>query len=105
MRDIEKSSGNVFADLGLSDSEELLAKAKLALAIAKVIKARKLTQVEAARIMGVDQPKVSLLVRGRLEGFSIERLCSFLTKLERDIEIVVKEPETKRRGHLTVSYE
>lgn len=78
---VTPSSGNVFADLGLSDADQLLAKADLAIEITRIIEERGLTQVEAAELMGVDQPKVSALVRGRLDGFSMERLYRFLNAL------------------------
>jgi predicted XRE-type DNA-binding protein len=92
----EESSGNVFADLGLPNAEELQAKADLAFEISRTIEERKLTQAEAAEILGVDQPKVSALVRGRLSGFSMERLYRFLNALGRDVEIVVQP--VSRRG-------
>ena len=75
---VTEGSSNVFADLGLPDSEELLAKAQLASTISDIIKGRHLTQTEAASVLGTTQPKVSNLVRGRLEGFSLERLALFL---------------------------
>jgi predicted XRE-type DNA-binding protein len=72
---IEESSGNVFADLGLENPGELLAKAELVQRIADIIAERKLTQVRAAKLLGIDQPKVSALLRGKLDGFSTDRLC------------------------------
>ncbi len=98
----EVGSGNVFKDLGLKDSEELLAKAKLASRIIDVIEARKLTQVAAAKILAVDQPKVSLIYRGRLEDFSIERLMRFLTALGHDLRITVEAKTRRRRGRMIV---
>ena len=77
------SSGNVFADLGLQDADKMLFKAQLAVRIASALKARKLTQVAAAEVLGVDQPKVSKLVRGELYGFSSEQLLRFLIALGR----------------------
>ena len=71
------SSGNVFADMGLPNPEELLAKADLAIQISRIIEERGLTQAQAAELLAIDQPKISALVRGRLEGFSIERLTRF----------------------------
>jgi predicted XRE-type DNA-binding protein len=101
--DIEESSGNVFADLGLPNPEERLAKADLAIRIAGVIRARRLTQASAARILKIDQPKISRLLRGQLSGFSTERLMQFLTRLGRDIEIVIKRtPRSRRQGHVRV---
>ncbi|MFQ5728829.1 MAG: helix-turn-helix domain-containing protein [Waddliaceae bacterium] len=80
-------SGNVFKDLEYSNPEEALAKSELAGEIHKVIKSRKLTQKQAAEIMGIAQPKVSDIVRGKLSKFSIDRLLRFLRLLGRDIEI------------------
>jgi len=100
---ITKSSGNVFADLGLPAPEERLAKAKLAAEIARVIAARRLTQRAAAQLMGIDQPKVSHLLHGRLAGFSTDRLLTWLTALGRDVEIVVRTPRRRRHGRLRVS--
>ncbi len=100
---VTRSSGNVFADLGLPNPEERLAKAQLALEIGRILKQRKLTQRAAATLMGIDQPKVSHLLHGRLSGFSTERLMGFLTALGRDIEIVVRTPPRRRRqGRLRV---
>lgn len=84
---IERSSGNVFADLGLPDAEELQTKVRLAVEIVLAIEARSLSQVAAARILGVTQPKISALKSFKLEGFSVERLMTFLTLLGRDVEI------------------
>jgi predicted XRE-type DNA-binding protein len=101
---VTRGSGNVFADLGLSNPEERLAKAELALAISRAIKERGLTQRQAAALMGIDQPKVSHVLRGRLADFSTERLMSFLTGLGRDIEIVVRPaPKSRKRGRLHVA--
>ena len=101
--DVVEGSGNVFADIGLPYPEERLAKADLAIRIASAIRARRLTQARAARILKIDQPKVSRLLRGRLSGFSTERLMHFLTLLGRDIEIVVKAaPRSRRQGRLRV---
>jgi predicted XRE-type DNA-binding protein len=82
-------SGNVFADLGVRNPEEALAKAELANKISVLIRERKLTQKKAAELLGIDQPKVSMLLRGRLTGFSIERLMRFLMLLGQDIRISV----------------
>ena len=98
------SSGNVFADLGVKNPEEMLFKAQLALRIAEAMKARKLTQGAAADLLGIDQPKVSRLVRGQLYGFSSDQLLRFLTALGQDVEIVVRGPPGRPRakGRLTV---
>ncbi len=94
----EKSSGNVFADLGLSKPEDRIAKAELARQISKIISRQKLTQEAAAELLGIDQPKVSALLRGKMAGFSLERLIRLLNVLGRDVEIVVK-PKPSRRAH------
>jgi len=83
-------SGNVFADLGVARPEEALAKAELARKITETVTRRNLSQAEAAALLQVDQPKVSALTRGRLAGFSLDRLVRFLVLLGNDVEIVVK---------------
>jgi predicted XRE-type DNA-binding protein len=99
----QEGSGNVFADLGLPNAPELQAKADLAVEISRTIAERGLTQAEAAELLGIDQPKVSALVRGRLTGFSMERLYRFLNALGRDVEIVVRAPRaTYRDGTVKV---
>jgi len=101
--DVEEGSSNVFADLGLPNSEERLAKADLAIRIAGAIRARRLTQTAAAKILKIDQPKISRLLRGQLSGFSTERRMHFLTLLGRDVEIVIKPvPRSRRQGRLRV---
>jgi len=87
---ITEGSGNVFADLGLPNAEERKTKAELAYQISTIISERRLTQAHAGAVLGIEQPHVSRLIRGRLSGFSVERLMSFLTALGRDVEIVVK---------------
>ena len=101
---VEKGSGNVFADLGLPDAEGRLAKAELARRIGGIIRERNLNQAEAADLLGIDQPKVSALVRGQLSGFSFERLVRFLNILGRDVQIVVKpKPRGRQRALLSVT--
>ena len=95
-------SGNVFKDLGLKNSEELLAKARLAARIVQILEARKVSQTQAAKLLGVDQPKVSLIYRGRLDDFSVERLMRFLTSLHRDIRIVIGDKPRRGRGRVIV---
>jgi predicted XRE-type DNA-binding protein len=100
---VTPSSGNVFADLGFTDPDEELAKAQLATHIRQVLKRRRLTQTAAAKLMGVDQPKVSALLNGRLAGFSSDRLMRLLTALGQDVEIVVKgKPRSRARGRISV---
>jgi predicted XRE-type DNA-binding protein len=99
-----ESSGNVFADLGTPRAEEALAKAELAQRIIDIIRARRLTQIQAAELLGVDQPKISALSRGRLSDFSIDRLLRFLMLLGRDIEITVRSrPRSRSRARLLVA--
>lgn len=98
---ITESSGNVFADIGLADAELLLAKAKLARQIGKAIKDRGLTATTAAKILQTDQPKVSKILGGHLKGFSTERLATFLTRLNHDVEITVRR-RSAGRGRIRV---
>ena len=86
--------GNVFADLDLPDPELLLAKAKLSIKIEKLIKERRLTQKQAATLMGLTQPNVSDLLRGRLDGFTLDRLFRCLDARGQEIEIVVRPKRT-----------
>ena len=100
---VTPGSGNVFADLGVAEPEEELAKAQLALHIRDAIKRRRLTQAEAARLVGLDQPKISALMNGRLTGFSSDRLLRCLTALGQDVDIVVRsKAKGHARGHLRV---
>src|ERR1700734_2411144 len=95
-----ESSGNVFADLGLENPEEALAKSELARQIAKIIKKKKLTQKKAAEILAIDQPKISSLIRGRLRSFSLERLIRFLNELGQDVSIMISPAQShSERGH------
>jgi predicted XRE-type DNA-binding protein len=100
------SSGNVFADLDIHNPEEALAKAELVFQINKLIKDQGLIQEKAAKKLGIDQPKISMLARGRVEGFSIERLFRFLILLGQDIEIILKPHKRKhmkgQHSHLQV---
>ena len=93
---ITEGCGNVFADLELSNPEERLAKAALAAKIGNVIAERELTQKEAGEIMGIDQPKVSALIRGRLSGYTIDRLIMLLNSLDLDVDITVKPKPASR---------
>lgn len=102
-KEIVKSSGNVFADLGVKNPEEALAKAELALQINRIIKQKRLTQERIAEILGIDQPKVSALINGKLSGFSTDRLIRFLNALGRDVDIVVRfRPRSRGVGHIRV---
>lgn len=97
----ERSSGNVFADLGLPHPEQELLKAKLTLRIYRLIQKRGLKQAEAGKILGIKQPHVSALMRNRAGAFSVERLMDFLTALGQDIEITVR-PTRKPHGEVSV---
>lgn len=100
---VQVSSGNVFADLDLPNPDEMLVKAELARQISEIITKRHLSQVEAAELLGIDQPKVSALMRGKLTGFSTQRLFRFLNALGRDVEIVVKsKPRTRSKARVRV---
>ena len=102
-REFTPSSGNVFADLNLPQADDLLVKAELAAKIIAEIQRRRLTQSQAALLLGIDQPKVSGLKQGKLSGFSIERLMRFLLVLGRDIEITVKaRPKSRTAAKLRV---
>ena len=81
---------NVFADLGFADAGERQAKTRLALELNKILKARKLRQVDSAKLLGIPQPKISALTNYRLDDFSVERLMDFLTSLDRDVEIIIR---------------
>lgn len=101
---VTRGSGNVYADLGFANPAEEMAKAELAIMIDQVIRERRLTQQAAATLMGIDQPKVSHMLHGRLGGFSTQRLMEFLTALGRDVEIVVRAaPRSRKRGRLHVA--
>ena len=88
---VTKGSGNVFADLGLPDAEELETKAKLVIQITKIIKQKKRTQVTAAASLGIDQPRISDLMNGKLRGFSVYRLMHFVSQLGHEVKIVTKD--------------
>jgi predicted XRE-type DNA-binding protein len=101
---VVQSSGNVFADLGFADADERQTKVRLAVAINDILRRRGLPQAKAAEQLGINQPKVSALSKYRLEGFSVERLIRFLTSLNQDVEIVIRnKPRTRREGRVFVT--
>ncbi|HXA49344.1 MAG TPA: helix-turn-helix transcriptional regulator [Candidatus Acidoferrum sp.] len=103
-RESTSSSGNVFADLNLPKADDLFAKAELAAKIIAEIQRRRMTQIQAAAILGIDQPKISALKQGKLSAFSIERLMRLLLLLGRDIEISVKrKPKSRSTARLRVA--
>ena len=98
------SSGNVFADLELKDADEKQTKVRLAVAVKQILRARRLSQVVAARMLGINQPKISALANYKLDGFSVERLMYFLNALDRDVEIVIhKKPRSRRDARIRVT--
>lgn len=100
---IIRGTGNLFADLGYADAEERQTKLRLAHAINGVIARRRLTQTAAAEKLRVNQPKVSALTHYKLDGFSVERLMTFLTALDQDVEIVIrKKPRSRAAGRIVV---
>lgn len=102
-RNVVYGSGNVFADLGLKNADELLVRAALLRRVTQIINERKLTQAKAAQLLGLKQPDVSALLKGRyLRRFSTDRLMRCLTALGQDVEIVVK-PRTARKGQAQIS--
>jgi predicted XRE-type DNA-binding protein len=101
----ESSSGNVFADLGIENAEEELTKANLVWEITQILKKKKLTQAQAAKIMGINQPKVSALMHWKLDGFSVERLLHFLNALGQDIDIILRAKPPKRKHAIINVYQ
>lgn len=105
MSKIESGSTNVYADLGMADAEEMLVKAQLATKIGDIIKRRKLTQVQAAQLLGITQPKLSGLLRGQFRGISETKMLECLTRLGRDVEIVIKSAlRSRTEGHVSVVF-
>ena len=94
---VEVGSGNIFADLGLADANELLLKSQIVVALRRLIDARKLTQTAAAKRIGISQPDLSNVLRGRFRGYSTERLMRMLTAFDQDVEITVR-PRRRKTG-------
>jgi predicted XRE-type DNA-binding protein len=99
---VTDSSGNVFADLDLAHGEEDMLKIHIALAITNTLRKRGLTQAEAAKLIGADQSKVSLILRGRLKGLSADRLIRYLVKLGRDVDVHISRRYADRPGRIRV---
>jgi predicted XRE-type DNA-binding protein len=100
---ITRGTGNVFADLGYADAAERQTKLRLAYAINGLIARRHLVQIAAAEKLGVGQPKISALANYKLDGFSVERLMTFLTALDQDVEIVIRnKPRSRAVGRISV---
>ena len=105
MTDYEESSGNVYADIGLADAEEMLVKAQLASKIGEIIKGRRWTQQQAAEVLGMTQPKLSNLLRGQFRGVSEAKMLECLAKLGRDVKIVVGPARRSTKpGHVEVVF-
>lgn len=105
MSKIEKGSMNVYADLGIADADEMLVKAQLSTKIAEIIKLRKLTQTQASSLLGMTQPKLSNMLRGRFRGISETKMLECMTLLGRDVQIVVKPISRSRKtGHVSVLF-
>jgi predicted XRE-type DNA-binding protein len=100
---VTRGTENVFADLGVPDAAERQAKLRLAYALNQVLHARKLSQSDAAKVLGVTQPKVSAIRHYKLAGFSIERLMNLLTAVDQDIEIVIRQkPRSRKAGRISI---
>ncbi len=100
---ITRGTTNVFADLGYPDAEERQTKLRLAHTLNQLIVQRRMTQAAAAEALGVNQPKISALLNYKLDGFSVERLMTFLTALDRDIDIVIrKKPRSRGAARISV---
>src|ERR1700730_5453369 len=102
-RDYEESSGNVFADLGFSNSKQELLKAKLTIEIYRLLKKRGVTQTEAAKLLGTTQAQISALMRCKPVSVSVGRLMEFLNTLGQDVEVTVKPAARRRAGGMSVS--
>ena len=102
---IQTGSGNVYADIGVPDADAMLIKAQLMTKIAELIKRKGLTQTQAGHLLGLPQPKVSALLRGNFRGTSERRLLDCLTRLGRDVQVVVKAaPRHRESGKLSVVF-
>ncbi|MCY3671654.1 MAG: helix-turn-helix transcriptional regulator [Alphaproteobacteria bacterium] len=99
---VEPGTGNVFADLGLADADAHIVKAELVTRIDAIVRQLGITQTEAGRLLGLSQPDVSRLLRGDFREYSLERLLRLLTALGRDIDIVIRQPQSTSSGKLRV---
>ena len=100
---VERGSGNVFADLGFPDADAHLVKAELVSRIDDIVRGRGITQTEAARLLGLSQPDVSRLLRGDFREYSLDRLFRLLTRLGRDVDIVIRQPRSAEGGKLRIA--
>lgn len=105
MKQVERGSTNVYADLGFDDADEMLVKAQLATKIGEIVSQRQLTQTQAADLLGISQPKLSNMLRGQFRGVSETKMIECLTRLGRNVEIVVKTASrSKTAGHVSVTF-
>ncbi|QLF92709.1 XRE family transcriptional regulator [Pseudomonas sp. ABC1] len=105
MTDIEESSGNPYADIGQTNASEMQVKARLATKIGEIIKSRRLTQLQAAEILGLPQPKVSDMLRGKFRGISEAKMIDCLSRLGRDVQILIKTaPRSRKEGRVEVIF-
>ncbi len=105
MKQVERGSTNVYADLGFDDADEMLVKAQLATKIGEIVSQRQLTQTQAADLLGISQPKLSNMLRGQFRGISETKMIECLTRLGRNVEIVVKAASrSKTAGHVSVTF-
>ena len=103
--EMETGSGNVYKDLGFKDAEAMIAKARIVAEIARIIRARRLTQTAAAEHLGLSQPKISALLNGHFQGYSQERLIGLLNCLGCDVQIIVKPaPRRRTMGRVSVAF-
>ena len=102
---LEERTGNVYADLGMSNADEMIVKAQLATKIGEIIKSRKWSQQQAAEVLGVTQPKLSNMLRGQFRGISESKMLDCLTRLGRDVQIVVGPARrAASTGHVAVVF-
>jgi predicted XRE-type DNA-binding protein len=99
---ISRGTGNVFADLGFADASERQTKTRLAMAINEILADRKLKQTDAAKVLGIPQPRVSALANYRLNDFSVEKLFDLLTALDQDVEIMIRPRAKQGAGAVSV---
>lgn len=104
MSEIERGSTNVYADLGTPNAEEMLVKAQLATKIGEIIRRRKMTQMEATRLLGIPQPKLSNMLRGQFRGIFEAKMLECLTRLGSNVRIVVSPARSRAEGHVSVEF-
>lgn len=97
---VQRGSDNVFADIGVTHPERVLARAQIMFRIAEILKERGLTQSRASKLLGIPQSKVSCLMNGKLSMFSLDHLFELLNALDRDVEIIIK-PKTEEEEAAT----